>query len=100
VDDWFPAEDPEQLAALGQFERAILLLLLHALRRVGWGRSPRDRSRTAREVLEAISETDRRRPALGALVERVEPIRFGGVETNAMHYDAVRALFLQLCEVT
>lgn len=100
VDEWLPAEDPEDLAALGQFERAILLLLLHALKRVGWGASPSDRARTAREVLGAISETDRRHPALGALVECVEPIRFGGVETDATHYHSVRVLFLQLCEVT
>lgn len=94
-----PIGDPEAFAAEGQFQHAITLLLLLSLRSVGWGRNPHDTSKTAREVLRAVPASDRRRSPLGALVAHVEPIRFGGVEPSAAHYQEVRHLFLQLCEV-
>ena len=97
-ENWLPFEDPEDLAAQGQYGRAVLLLLLLGLRRVGWGNHPRDRARTAREVLGDVPELDRRRSALGELVERVEPVRFGGLEADAQVYREVHAIFVRLRE--
>ena len=97
-ENWLPFEDPEDLAARGQYRRAVLLLLLLGLRRVGWGNHPRDRARTAREVLRDVPESDRRRSALGELVERVEPVRFGGLEADADVYREVHGIFVRLRE--
>ncbi|MEM8606753.1 MAG: DUF4129 domain-containing protein [Myxococcota bacterium] len=96
--DWLPSEDPDALAQAGDFERAIAVLLLLALRKFGWGARPEDRSRTAREVLAEVPPSDSRRTGLRALVDDVEPLRFGGVIADAGAYHRARSLFHALGE--
>lgn len=93
-----PPDDPDALAAQGQFDRAIYVLLLRALRQVGWGGAPGDASLTAREVAGGVAETDRRQSPLRQLVALSEPVRFGGVAAGAQTYGEARRHYLALCE--
>ena len=85
----FDAGDPDALAAAGRYSEAILALLVQSLRAVGW-RPTHQRSRTAREVLGQLDGDDPRHPALGAVVDGAEQVRFAGAPATLETFQRMR----------
>jgi hypothetical protein len=81
-------DDPRRLAAQGQYERAVHVLLLLAIRRV-CERSGVDpaRSWTSRELARRLLMPDPARDGLRSLVRTVERSHFGGAAVAAEDYD-------------
>jgi len=86
--------DPRRLAAEGQYDRAVHVLLLLAIRRVS-ERSGVDpaRSWTSRELARRLLMPDRARDGLRSLVRAVERSHFGGAVVAAEDYDRCLDLY-------
>ncbi|MEM9068388.1 MAG: hypothetical protein AAGE52_07770 [Myxococcota bacterium] len=91
--------DPDALAAEGRFSEAILALLVQSLEHVGW-KPLGERSRTAREVLWALSFQDPRRSPLAEVVGRAERVRFAGDAATRALFDEVKGWRDQLRSIT
>ncbi len=82
--------DPDELAQQGRYSEAILALLVQSLQASGW-KGQAQRSRTAREIFRALSESDPRRVPLGEVVRLAERVRFAGDEpTEALFFEVRR----------
>ncbi len=79
--------DPDELAAAGKFELAIVSLLVQSLKMVGW-KPQGQRSLTAREVLWSV--TDARRNPLSRVVGGAERIRFAGDDATRERFEEVK----------
>ncbi|MEM9691470.1 MAG: DUF4129 domain-containing protein [Myxococcota bacterium] len=82
----FVRGSPEELAAAGRFEEAVVALLLQALRHVGWQPVGEQRSLTVREVLARLGTHDPRVVAFSELVDLHESIAFAGRTADANTY--------------
>ena len=88
--------DADALAAAGRLGEAIFVLLVRALRHVGWEPAGTGQSSTARDVLGKLGAGDPRRRPLEALIGLAEGVRFAGRSPTQDLFAAVRARYEEL----
>jgi hypothetical protein len=96
LDAPFTLEDFDALANAGRLEQAVLALLLHSLSAGGWRAEGTGKSRTAREVVSSLLDSDPRRAVLSEIVALSEAVRFGGAAATRERFEAMRARFEHL----
>ncbi|MEO0322551.1 MAG: hypothetical protein AAF447_06320 [Myxococcota bacterium] len=79
--------DPDELAAAGRFDEAVVALLVRALKHVGWEPGSQ-RGLTAREVVYGLA--DARRGPLMEIVRGAERVRFAGDRADEASYGRIR----------
>ncbi|MCB9640520.1 MAG: hypothetical protein H6728_03465 [Myxococcales bacterium] len=76
----------EELRKEGRLDLALCILLLHAMREVGWKDDRQGKSKTAREAIAAVRSSDPRYSPIHRLLHNVEDVRFGGLEATQEMY--------------